>query len=131
MCAGVSITEMAVSELPGRPTAVWTVKKSQVGSLYIYRCIYEYYVFIYVCMYVQGDDFDRYIIVSFNNATLVLSIGETVEEVTDSGFLTTSPTLQVYAYIHTFTHPLKYTYIHTYIHTYLVHILAKITIHLK
>lgn len=27
------------------------------------------------------------------NATLVLSIGETVEEVTDSGFLGTTPTL--------------------------------------
>ena len=31
--------------------------------------------------------------VSFTNATLVLSIGETVEEVTDSGFLGTTPTL--------------------------------------
>jgi len=31
--------------------------------------------------------------VSFVNATLVLSIGETVEEVTDSGFLGTTPTL--------------------------------------
>lgn len=30
---------------------------------------------------------------SFFNATLVLSIGETVEEVTDSGFLGTTPTL--------------------------------------
>ena len=26
---GVSVTEMAVSELPGRPTAVWTVKAAQ------------------------------------------------------------------------------------------------------
>ena len=40
-----------------------------------------------------ADDFDAYIIVSFVNATLVLSIGETVEEVTDSGFLGTTPTL--------------------------------------
>ena len=39
------------------------------------------------------DDFDSYIVVSFVNATLVLSIGETVEEVTDSGFLGTTPTL--------------------------------------
>jgi len=39
------------------------------------------------------NDFDAYIIVSFVNATLVLSIGETVEEVTDSGFLGTTPTL--------------------------------------
>ena len=40
-----------------------------------------------------ADAFDAYIIVSFVNATLVLSIGETVEEVTDSGFLGTTPTL--------------------------------------
>ena len=39
------------------------------------------------------EEFDAYIIVSFVNATLVLSIGETVEEVTESGFLGTTPTL--------------------------------------
>lgn len=39
------------------------------------------------------EDYDAYIIVSFVNATLVLSIGETVEEVTDSGFLGTTRTL--------------------------------------
>lgn len=39
------------------------------------------------------DKFDSHIVVSFVNATLVLSIGETVEEVTDSGFLGTTPTL--------------------------------------
>lgn len=66
---GLEVAEMAVSELPGNPNAVWTVKKR------------------------IDDDFDAYIIVSFVNATLVLSIGETVEEVTDSGFLGTTPTL--------------------------------------
>lgn len=40
-----------------------------------------------------SDEYDAYIIVSFVNATLVLSIGDTVEEVTDSGFLGTTPTL--------------------------------------
>lgn len=44
-------------------------------------------------MFQLSDEFDAYIIVSFVNATLVLSIGETVEEVTDSGFLGTTPTL--------------------------------------
>lgn len=68
---GVSVTEMAVSELPGRPSAVWTVRGK------------------------QGDLFDRYIIVSFSNATLVLSIGDTVEEVADSGFLASAPTIEV------------------------------------
>lgn len=66
---GLEVSEMAVSELPGNPNAVWTVKKK------------------------SDDEFDAYIIVSFVNATLVLSIGETVEEVTDSGFLGTTPTL--------------------------------------
>ncbi|XP_019638298.1 PREDICTED: splicing factor 3B subunit 3 [Branchiostoma belcheri] len=66
---GLEVSEMAVSELPGNPNAVWTVKKN------------------------VDDEFDAYIVVSFVNATLVLSIGETVEEVTDSGFLGTTPTL--------------------------------------
>ena len=46
---------------------------------------------LYFCL--LSDEYDSYIIVSFVNATLVLSIGETVEEVTDSGFLGTTPTL--------------------------------------
>ncbi|TQE11087.1 hypothetical protein C1H46_003347 [Malus baccata] len=68
---GLAISEMAVSELPGVPSAVWTVKKN------------------------VSDEFDAYIVVSFANATLVLSIGETVEEVSDSGFLDTTPSLAV------------------------------------
>eukprot|EP00095_Tigriopus_kingsejongensis_P012083 snap_masked-scaffold60_size442463-processed-gene-3.15 protein:Tk12083 transcript:snap_masked-scaffold60_size442463-processed-gene-3.15-mRNA-1 annotation:"splicing factor 3b subunit 3" len=66
---GLEVSEMAVSELPGNPNAVWTVKTR------------------------ADDEFDSYIVVSFVNATLVLSIGGTVEEVTDSGFLGTTPTL--------------------------------------
>ena len=63
--------EMAVSELPGNPNAVWTVRKR------------------------REDPHDAYIVVSFVNATLVLSIGETVEEVTDSGLKDDTPTLCV------------------------------------
>ena len=66
---GVALSEMAVSPLPGNPNAVFTVRKS------------------------AQDEFDAYIVVSFTNATLVLSIGETVEEVSDSGYLGTVPTL--------------------------------------
>ena len=68
---GISVTELAVSELPGRPTAVWTVRGSSDA---------------------EGD---KYIVVSFANATLVLSIGDTVEEVTDSGFVANTCTLDV------------------------------------
>ncbi|CAI8601581.1 unnamed protein product [Vicia faba] len=68
---GLAVSEMAVSKLPGTPSAVWTVKKNVI------------------------DEFDAYIVVSFLNATLVLSIGETVEEVSESGFLDTTPSLSV------------------------------------
>ncbi|KAI5291139.1 pre-mRNA-splicing factor rse1 [Ascosphaera aggregata] len=68
---GLEISEIVESELPGVPTAVWTTKTR------------------------RDDEFDAYIILSFSNGTLVLSIGETVEEVTDTGFLSTAPTLAV------------------------------------
>jgi splicing factor 3B subunit 3 len=48
---GLAVTEMAVSPLPGNPTAVWTIKRS------------------------VGDEFDAFIVVSFSNATLVLRCG--------------------------------------------------------
>lgn len=54
---------------------------------------YQTAVFLNFFSALFTDEFDSYIVVSFINATLVLSIGETVEEVTDSGFLGTTPTL--------------------------------------
>ncbi|TGZ84698.1 hypothetical protein EX30DRAFT_337186 [Ascodesmis nigricans] len=68
---GLETTEIVASELPGVPTAVWTTKLT------------------------NEDEYDAYIILSFTNGTLVLSIGETVEEVTDTGFLSSAPTLAV------------------------------------
>ena len=43
---GLAVTELAVWPLPGAPTAVWTLKRS------------------------QQDELDAYIVVSFDNATL-------------------------------------------------------------
>ena len=68
---GLAVSEMAVSPMPGNPNAVWTVRKR------------------------RADPYDAYIVVSFVNATLILSIGETVEEVTDSGLKADVPTLHV------------------------------------
>ena len=68
---GLSVSEIVESELPDKPEAVWTTKIT------------------------RGDEYDAYIILSFRSGTLVLSIGETVEEVTDTGFLSTAPTLAV------------------------------------
>lgn len=42
-----------------------------------------------------SDEFDSYIVLSFPNGTLVLSIGESIEEVNDTGFLSSGPTLAV------------------------------------
>ncbi|KAL5604474.1 hypothetical protein BROUX41_002443 [Berkeleyomyces rouxiae] len=66
---GLEVNEIVASDLPGVPSAVWTLKLN------------------------RSDEYDAYIILSFANGTLVLSIGETVEEVSDSGFLTSVPTL--------------------------------------
>ncbi|KAH8673671.1 Pre-mRNA-splicing factor rse-1 [Xylariales sp. PMI_506] len=67
----LAVNEIVASELPGVPSAVWTTKLN------------------------QSEQYDAYIVLSFSNGTLVLSIGETVEEVTDTGFLSSVPTLAV------------------------------------
>lgn len=41
------------------------------------------------------DEFDTYIVLSFVNGTLVLTIGETIEEVHDTGFISSGPTIAV------------------------------------
>ncbi|GAO45938.1 hypothetical protein SAICODRAFT_6225 [Saitoella complicata NRRL Y-17804] len=68
---GLDVSEIVASDLPAAPTAVWTTKLR------------------------SGDVYDAYIVLSFTNGTLVLSIGETVEEVTESGFLSNVPTIAV------------------------------------
>ncbi|KAL8927267.1 MAG: hypothetical protein Q9208_002443 [Pyrenodesmia sp. 3 TL-2023] len=68
---GLEVSDIVDSELPSVPAAVWTTKIT------------------------RNDEFDAYIVLSFDNGTLVLSIGETVEEVTDTGFLSSASTLAV------------------------------------
>jgi len=73
---GAAVTELAVSDLPGVPGAVYTIRDNSKESIE------------------NKHKFDKFIIVSFADATLVLSVGETVEEVgKESGFLTQAPTL--------------------------------------
>jgi splicing factor 3B subunit 3 len=68
---GLDVSEIVDSDLPSVPSAVWTTKRT------------------------KSDEYDAFIVLSFTNGTLVLSIGETVEEVTDTGFLSSAPTLAV------------------------------------
>lgn len=68
---GLEVNEVVSSDLPGVPNAVWSTKLR------------------------RDDEYDSYIVLSFVNGTLVLSIGETIEEVVDSGFVTDAPTLAV------------------------------------
>jgi splicing factor 3B subunit 3 len=73
---GAAVTELAVSDLPGVPGGIFTIKDNSEEAQS------------------SGVSNDRYIVVSFADATLVLSVGETVEEVgKESGFLTNAPTL--------------------------------------
>jgi splicing factor 3B subunit 3 len=68
---GLDVNLLVSSELPGNPNAVWTLKLS------------------------EEDEYHSYIVLSFANGTLVLSIGETIEEVHDTGFISTQRTLAV------------------------------------
>ncbi|KAF8819386.1 putative splicing factor 3b, subunit 3, partial [Cardiosporidium cionae] len=68
---GLSVEEMADNELPGRPRAVWTIKEN------------------------TKNIYDGFIIVGFEGSTLILSIGDTVEEITETSFLRDVTTLHV------------------------------------
>jgi splicing factor 3B subunit 3 len=68
---GLEVSEIGESPLPSVPSAVWTTKLR------------------------RDDEYDSYMVLSFSNATTVLSIGETIEEVQDTGFLSSAPTLAV------------------------------------
>lgn len=69
---GLPVTEVARSDLPGNPTNVWAIKKN------------------------ASDAYTNFIIVSFVNSTVVLSVsGGSVAEVTDTGILDSSSSLSV------------------------------------
>lgn len=85
---GLETQEVVSSDLPGIPNAVWTTKLKEDGKPRHYG--YSSWVAHFVV-----DPFDSYIILSFVNGTLVLSIGETIEEVQDTGFLSSAPTIAV------------------------------------
>ncbi|KAH6627402.1 CPSF A subunit region-domain-containing protein [Chaetomium tenue] len=68
---GLEVNEIVASELPGTVSAVWTAKLT------------------------NQDKHDTYIILSSSTDTLILSIGEEVKQVNDSGFLTSVGTLAI------------------------------------
>jgi splicing factor 3B subunit 3 len=68
---GLTVSDMASSSLPGKPLAIWTLK-SDINDVY-----------------------DKYVIVSFQNATLALSIEDKVREINTTGFDLKKPSLHV------------------------------------
>lgn len=68
---GLEVNEIVASELPDTPSAVWTTKLT------------------------RQDEYDAYVVLGFANETMVLNIGDTVTQVTDSGFLTSVETLAI------------------------------------
>lgn len=69
---GRGYSELAATELPGNPTGVWALHES------------------------DSDVFHKYIVVTFINATLVLEVQDSVEEASDTGFLTETQTIAVH-----------------------------------
>ncbi|KAF2497192.1 putative nuclear mRNA splicing factor [Lophium mytilinum] len=67
----LAVLDLVESQLPQSASAVWTTKMT------------------------VDDEHDSYIVLSLVSMTLVLSIGEDVEEVTDSGFMKETTTLAV------------------------------------
>ncbi|KAI1770802.1 Pre-mRNA-splicing factor rse-1 [Hypoxylon cercidicola] len=68
---GLEVSEIVVSELPGTVSAVWTTKLK------------------------SRDKYDAYIILTSASDTLVMTIGEEVKQVDDSGFLESVSTLAI------------------------------------
>ncbi|KAF4445954.1 Pre-mRNA-splicing factor rse1, partial [Fusarium albosuccineum] len=68
---GLEVDEVATSELPGTVSGVWTTRLT------------------------RHDKYDAYIILTSSDNTLVMSVGEEVEQVSDSGFLTSVTTLAI------------------------------------
>ncbi|KAH7305813.1 CPSF A subunit region-domain-containing protein [Stachybotrys elegans] len=68
---GLDVNEIVASELPGKTSAVWTTKLS------------------------SRDEFDSYIVLTSSTDTIVMSIGEEVNQVNDSGLLMSVMTLAV------------------------------------
>jgi len=66
---GLSVTQMASTKFPGKPNAVWTLKGEGL--------------------------YDKYIVMSFLNATVILEIGERMNETTTSPFVTDKSTIHV------------------------------------
>ncbi|KZT06669.1 uncharacterized protein LAESUDRAFT_700021 [Laetiporus sulphureus 93-53] len=67
----LDVEEAVKHDLPTMPNAIWTTKLK------------------------EDDEHDAYIILSFVNGTRVLSIGETITDVEDSGLLTSARTIAV------------------------------------
>lgn len=58
---GLQVSEMAARKLPFKPSGIWTIRQK------------------------SDDPFSKYIVLSGSNKTMVLSISNTIQTVTDSG----------------------------------------------
>ncbi|OII77925.1 spliceosomal protein SAP 130 [Cryptosporidium andersoni] len=81
---GKAVEEMAETPLPGRPRFIWTLKKG--GTSYILNKETS------ETLEDEGN-YHSFIIISFIDRTLVLSVGEQVEEISDSPFTLSESTI--------------------------------------
>lgn len=66
---GLAVSEIAMANLPAKPNGIWSIRGNNSAR------------------------FDKYILISFASHSIVLAVGEKVNEVNDSGFDTNSCTL--------------------------------------
>ena len=65
---GLSVSLLSQNTLPYAPRGLWTLRDEHSGC-------------------------DKFMVISFNNATIVLSVGDAVEQVNDTGFKADEATL--------------------------------------
>lgn len=68
---GLSVTEVASAPIPGIPSNCWSVKQS------------------------NSDLYESFIVISFQDRTLIMKLGESLEEVKESEFITDKKTLGI------------------------------------
>lgn len=93
---GLPVTEVASTALPGEPTAIFTVKQGGGGASASSSSSAAAADEAAASSDASSSK-DKYIVISFSNATMALAVGEAVEEVsaTETGLLYTAPTLAV------------------------------------
>jgi splicing factor 3B subunit 3 len=90
---GLEVDEMVSSPLGFQPNGVWAVKLKEDGEWFDFLRSAPGWSLMNKTP--STDPFDAYIVLSAANATYVLSIGESIEQVADSGLIDSARTVAI------------------------------------